>query len=139
MDRKLRPRATSRALPLARASRWLRLRPPLHAARLQVRPTRPTLEPRNLLAQPRHQSLQLDQLLPLLDNQALQFGRRQVVKIVGRRHAHNASDSRRLENLIIIPMPRLLPLLGAGPRWSVSSVAPILDQDLTSSGPLRNR
>src|SRR5467141_465863 len=41
MDRKLRPRAAPRALPLAGASRWLG--PLLHAARLQVRPTRTTL------------------------------------------------------------------------------------------------
>src|SRR6266446_5912875 len=68
MDRKLRPRATLRALPLAGASRWLG--PLLHAARLQVRPTRPTLEPSYLIAQSRHHSLQLDDLLPLLDNQA---------------------------------------------------------------------
>src|SRR6266849_5248652 len=108
MDRKLRPRAAPRALPLAGASRWLG--PLLHAARLQVRPARPTLEPRNLVAQSRHHSLQLDHLLPLLDDQALQFGLRQVVKIVGRRHAHNESDSRPPENLIIVP-PRLLPLL----------------------------
>jgi hypothetical protein len=57
--------AAPRAFPPAEGSRWLRLGPPLHAARLQVRPTRTTLEPRNLVTQRRHQSLQLDHLLPL--------------------------------------------------------------------------
>src|SRR6266852_8978695 len=109
MDCKLRPRAAPRAFPLAGASRWLG--PPLHAARLQVRPTRPALEPRNLVAQSRHHSLQLNYLLPLLDNQALQLGVRQAVKIVRRRHTHLESDSRTLGNLIILPPPRLLPLL----------------------------
>ena len=84
VNRKLRPRTTSRALPLATASRWLWLGPPLHAARLQVRPTRSALESRNLVAQRRHHSLQLDYLLPLFDNQALQFGMGQAVKIIGR-------------------------------------------------------
>ena len=50
--------------------------PPLHAPRLKVRPTRPTLEPRNLIAQGRHHSLKLDELFPLLDNQAPQLGGR---------------------------------------------------------------
>jgi hypothetical protein len=36
---------------------------------------------------------------------------RQAVKIVGRRHARKESDSCRFGNLIIIPMPRVLPLL----------------------------
>jgi hypothetical protein len=71
---------------------------------------RPTLEPRNLIAQGRHHSLKLDDLFPLLDNQALQLGGRQAIKIAGRRHAHKESDSRRLGNLIIIPMPRVLSL-----------------------------
>ena len=57
-----------RAFPPAGGSRWLRLGLPLHAARLQFRPTRTTLEPRNLVTQRRHQSLQLDHLLPLLDD-----------------------------------------------------------------------
>src|ERR1700691_3265026 len=112
VDRKLRSRAAPRAFPLTGASWWLRIGPPFHAARLEVRTTRPTLEPRNLLAQRRHRSLQLDHLLPLLDNQALQLGVRQAVKIVGRRHARNESDSCPPVNRIIIP-PRLLPLL----RW----------------------
>src|SRR6266481_8545894 len=120
VDRKLRPRAPSRALPLA-TSQWLRLSPPLHAARLDVRPTRPALEPRNLVAQQRYHSLQLDYLLPLLDNHAFQLGVRQAVNILGRRHAHNESDSRRQRNLIILP-PRLLPLLlkGTVSLWEYS-------------------
>jgi hypothetical protein len=32
----------------------------------------------------RHHSLQLDYLLPLFDNQALQFGLGQAIKIIGR-------------------------------------------------------
>ena len=68
-----------------------------------VRPTRPALQPRNLVPQRRHHSLQLDHLLPLLDNQALQLGVRQAVKIRWRRHAQNKSDSRQLVNRIIIP------------------------------------
>jgi hypothetical protein len=43
-------------------------------ARLDGRPTRSALEPVNLVAQRRHHALQLDQLFPLLDNQALQLG-----------------------------------------------------------------
>jgi hypothetical protein len=55
----------------------------------------------------RHHSLLLDDLPPLLDNQAFQLGWRQAVKIVGRRHTHKESDSRRLGNLIITPPPLL--------------------------------
>src|ERR1700745_1612331 len=51
VNRKLRPRTASHALPLATASRWLRLGRPLHAARSQGRPTRTTLAARNLGAQ----------------------------------------------------------------------------------------
>jgi hypothetical protein len=47
------------------------VRSPAPYARLQVRPTRTTLEPRNLVTQRRHQSLQLDHLLPLLDESPL--------------------------------------------------------------------
>ena len=111
VDRKLRPRAASRAFPIAGASRRLRLGPPLHAARFDVRPTRPTLQPCNLIAQRRHHSLQLNDLLPLLDNQAFQLGMRQAVKIVRRRHPQRESDSRSPVNRKIIPLPRLLPLL----------------------------
>ena len=47
---------------------------------------------------------------PLLHNQALQLGVRQTVKILGRRHSQNESDSRPPGNRKIIP-PRVLPLL----------------------------
>jgi hypothetical protein len=50
-----------------------------------------------LVTQRRHQSLQLDRLLPLFDDQALQFGVRKAVKIVGRRHARKEFDSRGLD------------------------------------------
>src|ERR1700735_5414327 len=86
----------------------------LHAARLairfDVRPTRPALKPRDLVALGRNRSLQCRHLFQKLQNQVLQLGRRQTVNILKRRHAHKESDSRRLENLIIIPMPRLFPL-----------------------------
>src|SRR5271167_227321 len=87
----------------------------LHAARLairfDVRPTRSALEPRDLIALGRNRSLQCRHLFQKLQNQVLQLGRRQTVNILRRRHAHKESDSRRLVNLIIIPLPRLLPLL----------------------------
>src|SRR5207248_185044 len=103
VDRKLRPRAASWTFPVARASRGFRLGPPLHAARLDVRPTRTALQPGDLIPQRRHQSLKLDQLFPLLDDQAFQLGGWQTVQVIGRRHAKNESDSRRSGNLIIIP------------------------------------
>ena len=114
MDRKLRPRAASRTLLVAAAPRRLRLGPSFHAARLEVRSRRPALKPRNLVPQRRYHSLQLDHLLPLLDNQALQLGVRQAVQIIGRRHAQNKSDSHPPVNRIIIP-PRVLPLLRSKP------------------------
>src|SRR5260370_11885622 len=73
--------------------------------------------------QGRHAALKLDDLFPLLDNQALQLGGRQAIKIAGRRHAHKESDSRRLGNLIIIPMPRVLPLSPEN-AWSGSDSKP---------------
>jgi hypothetical protein len=60
-------------------------------------------------------ALRFRHLLQKPQYQALQLGRRQTINILGQRHAHKESDSRRLENLIIIPMPRLLPLLPFGP------------------------
>src|SRR5208282_3122381 len=74
------------------------------------RPPRTALQPGNLVAQRRNHSLQLDHLFPLLHNQALQLGVRQTVKIPGRRHSQNESDSRPPENRKIIP-PLVLPLL----------------------------
>jgi hypothetical protein len=56
--------------------------------------------PCKLITQSRYHALQFNDLPPLLDNQALQFGRRQAVKILRRRHARNGSDSRSKANLI---------------------------------------
>jgi hypothetical protein len=110
VDRELRTRAASRALALAAGSRRLRRGPLIHAARLDVRSTRTALQSGDFIPQRRHHSLQLDQFFPLPDNQALQLGVRQTVKIIGRRHTQNESDSRPPVNRIIIP-PRVLPLL----------------------------
>ena len=55
-------------------------------------------------------ALQLDHLLPLPHNQALQLGVRQTVGSPGRQHPQNESDSRPPENRKIIP-PLVLPLL----------------------------
>jgi amidase len=83
----------------------------LHAARLDIRPRRPALQPCDLVALGRNRSLQFRYLLQKLHYQALQLGRRQTVNILGQRHARKESDSPRLGNLIIIPTPPLLPLL----------------------------
>ena len=110
VDRKLRPLAALFRGSLTVGRRRLRLGRLLHAARLDVRPTRTALEPGNLVAQRRNHSLQLDHLFPLLHNQALQLGVRQTVKIPGRRHSQNEFDLRPPENCKIIP-PLVLPLL----------------------------
>ena len=110
VDRKLRPRTAPSAALIAGTPRRLRLGRLLHAARLDVRPTRTALQPGNLIAQRRNHSLQLNHLFPLLHNQALQLGVRQTVKIRGRRHSQNESNSRPPGNRKIIP-PRVLPLL----------------------------
>src|SRR5215510_14151900 len=115
MNRKLRPRAASWTLLVAGTPRRPRLGPSFHAARLEVRPRRPALKPRNLVPQRRYHSLQFDHLLPLFDNQALQRGVRQAVQIIGRRHAHNESDSHPPVNRIIIP-PQVLPSYRNGPQ-----------------------
>src|SRR5271170_7369547 len=93
----------------APGSRWM-IDATIVAIRFDIRPTRSALEPRDLVAPGRNRSLQCRHLFQKLQNQVLQLGRRLTVNILRRRHAHKESDSRRLENLIIIPMPRLLPL-----------------------------
>ena len=115
IDRKFRAGVAPR--PSLAAGRRLRIGCLLHAARLDVRPRRPALEPCDLVTQRRHHSVQLRQIFALLHHQALELGLRQAIKISGRRingrrHAHVESDLRRLGNLIIIPPPPpLLPLL----------------------------
>jgi hypothetical protein len=68
----------------------------------------------------------------------LQLGVRQAVKTLGRRHARNKSDSRPRVNRIIIPSPRVLPLLrsaaaqsvagGGSPPWCATDHAVALDR-----------
>src|SRR5712671_6407044 len=75
VDRNLRARVTSALFLLAGVSRELRLGSPFHSAgfdvRFNVRTPGTALEPRNLIAQGRHCSLQFDILLPQRDEQAL--------------------------------------------------------------------
>jgi hypothetical protein len=112
IDCQLRSRAAAPAPLLARRLRIGRL---LHAARLAVRldirPTRTTLKPRDLIALRRNRSAQIGNLLQQLHYQQLQLAGRKTVNVLGQRHTRRESDSRRLENLIIVPLPRLLPLL----------------------------
>src|SRR5580704_12191776 len=113
IDRQLGPRAAA-AAPLVDAAHrlWIGL---LHAARfavrLDLRPRRTALEPCDLVALRRNRSAQIGHLLQQLHHQQLQLGRRKSVNVLGQRHARRESDSRRFENLIIVPLPRLLPLL----------------------------
>ena len=95
IDRKFRAGVAPR--PSLAAGRRLRIGCLLHAARLDVRPRRPALEPCDLVTQRRHHSVQLRQLFPLLHHQALELGLRQAIRIDGRRingrrHAHVESD-----------------------------------------------
>src|ERR1700686_200709 len=127
IDRQLRSRAAPPA-PLVAAVRRLRIGRLLHAARLAVwldiRPRRTALEPRDLVALSRNHSAQIGNLLQQLDHQQLQLSRRKIVNVLGKRHARKESDSRRLENLIIVPLPRLLPLLPKSPVSCEENRAP---------------
>ena len=71
----------------------------------------PPLSRGDLVTLSRNRSAQLRHLCQKLQHQVLQLGRRQVLKIRGRRHTHLESDSRPFGNLIILPLPRVLPLL----------------------------
>ena len=96
---------------LARLVPGLRLGRLLHATGFDIRPSRPTLEPSDLVALGINRSPQLGHFSKQLQHQIFEFGVRKAVKVkVGRRHSQNESDSRPLVNRKIIP-PRLLPLL----------------------------
>jgi hypothetical protein len=71
----------------------------------------PTFEPRNLVALRRNRSPQLRHLFQQLQHQALEISVGKAIEVCGRRHAHNESDSCPLGNRIILPSPRVLPLL----------------------------
>src|SRR5580658_7991744 len=74
----------------------------LHAARLDVRldvrPSRPALEPRDFVTQRRDCSLRLRQLLEKLQHKALQIGGRKRVDIRWWRHSSIDSEKSRFEN-----------------------------------------
>jgi hypothetical protein len=59
----------------------------------------------------RNRSPQIGYVFQQLQHQTLEIGVRKAIEVCGRRHAGKESDSPRLGNLIIIPMPGLLPLL----------------------------
>jgi len=61
--------------PLAFAGQRLRLGRILHAARLDLRPTRSALQPDDLIAQRRYRLLQFGHLAPQRDHPRLQLGR----------------------------------------------------------------
>ncbi len=116
VDRQLRTRAAAPAF-LA-AFRRLRLGRLLHAARLEVRfhirldirPHRGAFEPGDLVVFRHHRTPQIRVLRQSFQQQGLQLGARKTVDVLGQNHAQYQSDSRPAENLIIVPMPRLLPL-----------------------------
>ena len=89
VDHQLRARAAAPAL--ARPVRRLRLARLFHAARfdvrLDVRPTRPALQPGDLVTQRRDHSPKFRSLLEKLQHQALQLGRRKRVDVGRRRHS----------------------------------------------------
>ncbi len=96
-------RARAAAPPaLARRVRRLRLARLFHAARLDVRldvrPTRPALQPRDLVTQRRDRSPKLRSLLQKLQHQALELGRRKRVDVRQRRHSPIESENRRFGN-----------------------------------------
>jgi hypothetical protein len=102
VDRQFRARA---AAPPAlagrvRRSRFARL---FHAARLDVRldvrPTRPALQPRDLVTQRPNRSPKFRLLLEKLEHQALELGRRKRVDVRRRRHSDIESENRRFGNL----------------------------------------
>jgi hypothetical protein len=67
----------------------------------------PDFEPGNLITKSRHHPLQVADLPPLLDHQALELSIRQWSRSSGGGNADKDTDSRRLGNLIIVPRPRL--------------------------------
>jgi hypothetical protein len=89
----------------------LRLGRLVHPAGFDVRPPRPALEPGDLVALRRNYSPQFGHFFKQLQHQALQIARRKIIKVCRRRHSHKESDSCTLGNLIIVPPPRVLPLL----------------------------
>ena len=93
-------------LPMSAGLRLGRL---LHATGFDIRPSRPTLEPSDLVALGINRSPKLGHFPKQLQHQIFQFGVRKAVQ-VGRQHSQNESDLRPLVNRTIVP-PRLLPLL----------------------------
>ena len=104
-------RAVRRCLAsvLARLIPGLRLGRLVHASGFDIRPSRPTLEPSDLVALGINRSPKLGHFPKQLQHQIFEFGMRKAVK-VGRRHSQSESDSGPLVNPKIVP-PRLWPLL----------------------------
>jgi hypothetical protein len=93
VDRQLRSRP---AAPAARAMffRRLRLGRLVHSARLDIRPARPALQPRDLVTLRSNSSLKLRHFLQQLQHQALQLGGAKGVDVRRRRHSPNESENR---------------------------------------------
>src|ERR1019366_9646189 len=89
MDRQLRARGAA-PTALARRVRRSRLARLFHAARLDVRldvrPSRATLQPCDLVAKRSNRSLKLRPLFQELQHQTLEFGKRKRVDVRRRRH-----------------------------------------------------
>ena len=101
MDRQFRARAAAPPA-LARRVRRLRFASLFHAARLDirldVRPTRPALQPRDLVTQRPNRSPKFRLLLEKLKHQALELGRRKRVDVRRRRHSDIESENRQFGN-----------------------------------------
>src|ERR1700683_2662088 len=72
---------------------------------------RPAFEAGDLVALRCNRSPQLGHFFKQLQHQALQITQRKIIKVCRRHHSNKESDSCIPGNLIIIPPPRLLPLL----------------------------
>jgi hypothetical protein len=80
------------AAALVRVTGGLRLAGPLHPARFQLGAAFQAFEPRDLLALRRYGALQLRHLAQQLDDQRLQFGRREGIEVSGRGHPRSGSE-----------------------------------------------
>jgi hypothetical protein len=74
--------------------RRLRLGRLVHSARLDIRPARPALQPRDLVTLRSNSSLKLRHFLQQLQHQALQLGGAKGVDVRRRRHSPNESENR---------------------------------------------
>src|ERR1700693_1913662 len=101
VDRQFRAYAAASTLLAKRLPRFgfaRFLHPARLDVRLDVRPSRPALEPRDLFTQRRDCSLRYRQLLEKLQHQALQLGGRKRVEIRRRRHCSIDSEKCRFVN-----------------------------------------